>query len=222
MGETIRLKTEDGHELAAYRVAPAGKPRGALVVVQEIFGVNHHMRAVADGFAAAGYLCVAPAIFDRIERGVELGYGPDDIARGRELRGRIEWPATLADIAAAVPVAKAGGKVGVVGYCWGGSVAWRAATSVPGVAAAVCYYGGAIAPFRHEHAKCPVMMHFGTRDASIPMTDVAQIQEAQPKVEYHIYDAEHGFSCDERKSFDKAVHEQALARTLAFFATHLS
>jgi carboxymethylenebutenolidase len=222
---TETLTAADGHTLSAYVGVPAGARHG-LVVVQEIFGVNGHIRNVCDRFAAQGYAVVSPALFDRTERGVELGYQPPDIARGRELRGRVADADTLADIEAAaarlgqlVP----GGRRGIVGYCWGGSVAWAGATRMDAFAAASCWYGGAIVQTKDAAPHCPVQMHFGEQDASIPLADVEAIRAAQPGVAIHVYaGAQHGFGCDERASFSKPDADLAQARTLEFFAAHLN
>jgi len=218
MGETIRLTASDGHELAAYRANPSGAARGGLVIIQEIFGVNSHIRGVADGFAADGYVSIAPALFDRVERGVELGYNEDDRTRGRAIRADVAWDDALKDIAAAA-AALSGMKTGVVGYCWGGSLAWLAATRLSGLAASVGYYGGQINDFRNETAHCPVMLHFGTRDASIPMDAVAAIRAAQPDIPIHIYEgAEHGFNCEQRASYHADAATTARERTMEFLA----
>ena len=223
MGKTLTLTASDGHKLSAYRADPSGKPKGALVVIQEIFGVNAHMREVCDGFAADGYVAIAPALFDRVQPKVELGYTPKDIEAGRELRGKIEWDAVLKDVEAAIKTVASAGKVGVVGYCWGGSVAWRAATRLKGVTAAVGYYGGQIAPFKDETPRAAVMLHFGEKDASIPLSDVEAIKKAQPKLPIHVYaGAGHGFSCDHRGSFHSEAHKQARTRTMEFFDKHLA
>jgi carboxymethylenebutenolidase len=219
MGSTIKLTTSDGKTIGAYVAEPKGKPKGGLVVIQEIFGVNRHMRNVADAFAAAGYRAVAPALFDRVKPGVELGYGPEDMAHGREIRSKLGWDEIMADTKAAIEEAKKAGKVGVVGYCFGGTVAWLSATRL-GVPA-VGYYGGGIAGFASEQPKAPVMLHFGEKDAHIPMADVEKVRAAHPKVPIHVYPAGHGFSCDERDSFDKASDQAALKRTLAFFAEYV-
>src|ERR1700688_2500578 len=222
MGKTLTLTASDGHKLSAYRADPAGKPKGGLVVIQEIFGVNSHMREVCDGFAKGGYAALAPALFDRTQRGVELGYTPPDIEAGRNLRAKIAWDDVLKDVAAAIKAVADACKVGIVGYCWGGSVAWRAATQLSGLAAAVGYYGGQIAEFKDEKAKVPVMLHFCETDASISLADVEKIKPAQPKVPVHVYPgAGHGFSCDHRGSFHKASHELALKRTMEFFAKNV-
>ena len=220
MGSTISLTAADGHSLSAYRAEPAGKVKAGLVVIQEIFGVNQHMRRVADGFAAAGYLCIAPALFDRTQRDVELGYDKDAIEAGRAIRTKIAWDQAMLDVAAAQRAASAAGKVGSVGYCWGGSVSWLAATRL-GVAAAVCYYGGQIAAFAQEKPGCPVQMHFGEQDKGIPLSDVDKVRQVQPGVDINLYPADHGFNCDERSSYHAESARLARERTLAFFSRHL-
>ncbi len=225
MGDWITLTASDGHGLAAYRAAPDGPAKAGLVVVQEIFGVNAHIRDVADGFAAEGYLAIAPALFDRIEPGIELDYTPDDATRGRELRAEIATETVLLDVAAAVAAARegagAGSDVGVVGYCWGGSLAWLAACRLP-VEAAVGYYGAMVHQHRHETPRCPVMLHFGERDQGIPNEEVAEVRETHPKIPIHGYDAGHGFNCDRRSDFHPEAAALARERTLAFFAEHLA
>ena len=221
MSKAILLQASDGHELAAYVAEPEGAPRGGIVVIQEIFGINSHIRAVADGFAADGYKAIAPALFDRVERGVELGYDPGSVARGRELKGRMDWDGPLLDIRAAID-ALSGLKTGVVGYCWGGSLAWLAATRLDGVAAAVCYYGGQIKDFRNEPANCPVLMHFGSEDGGIPMDAVVAIRTAQPDIPIHVYEgAGHGFNCDQRASYDDGSAVAARQRTVDFLAKNV-
>ena len=221
MGQTITLAAKDGHKLQAYRADPAGKPSGAIVVVQEIFGVNHHMRRVTDDFAAQGYLAVSPALFDRVEKGIDLGYDPKSIEAGREIRAKVPLDGTLADLQAAIDYAKPFGKVGVVGYCWGGGLAFLSATRLDGVAAAVGYYGGLVAAHAQEKPRVPVMLHFGETDQSIPMSDVEKVKKARPDVTIYVYKAGHGFSCDERGSYDAASSKVALERTLKFFAENL-
>lgn len=220
--ETITLTAEDGHRLSAYRAAPDGAPRGGLVVIQEIFGVNSHIRKVTEGFAADGYVALAPALFDRVERGVELGYQPADIERGRELRGKVGWDTMVVDVKAAVEALRREGlRVGVVGYCMGGSLAWLAATRIPGVAAAVSYYGGAVADFAAERPRCPVLLHFGETDQSIPKEHWDRIRAHHPDIPMHIYPAGHGFNCDQRASYHEPSARQARERTMAFFRQHV-
>jgi carboxymethylenebutenolidase len=218
MGQTITLAAKDGHKLQAYRADPAGKPRGALVVLQEIFGVNRHMRRLADDFAREGYVAVTPALFDRVEKGIELGYDAKSVESGRDIRARVPLDGTLADLQAAIDYARQFGKVGVVGYCWGGGLAFLAATRLDGVAAAVGYYGGLVAANAQEKPRVPVLLHFGDSDQSIPMADVEKVKKARPEVTTYVYKAGHGFACDERGSYDAASTKTALERTLKFFA----
>ena len=220
MGSTIHLTAGDGHRLAAWRSGPDNATRG-LIVVQEIFGVNGHIRAVCERFAEHGFAVVAPALFDRVRPGTELGYTPEDIAEGRDLRGKVPDAGTLADIDAAAR-ALGGKALGIVGYCWGGTVAWWGATRSTHVRAASCWYGGGIAATRTETPHCPVQMHFGEQDGSIPISDVDAIRTAQPGVGIFVYPgAGHGFACDERGSYNAAAATLARQRTLAFFDTHL-
>jgi carboxymethylenebutenolidase len=221
MGENLTLTSEDGFKLAAYKATPSGTPRGAIVVIQEIFGVNHHIKQVADGFAADGYVAIAPALFDRVERGYDTGYGPQDIERGRAARGKLSTDDTLKDVRAAVKEASKSGKVGVVGYCYGGTVAWWAGTRLDGVAAAVGYYGGGIAAEADAKPRTAVMLHFGETDASIPKADYEKVIKAHPTVPIYIYPAGHGFVCDERGSFHAESAKIARVRTIDFFRKHV-
>ena len=221
MGEMTELAASDGVKIHAYRAAPAGQPRGGIVVLQEIFGVNHHIKAVADLYAAAGYLAIAPATFDRVQPGVELGYDAAGIAAGMGFVGKIDSAKTLLDIAAAIAAASSTGKVGIVGYCWGGTMAFASACHLAHVAASVGYYGGGIAGMKDDTPKAPLMLHFGEQDAHIPMSDIAKIKAAQPGVPVYTYASGHGFNCDERGSFDKASADLARERTLAFFGQHV-
>ena len=220
MGETLTVKASDGHAFTAYLARPAGKPRAGLVVIQEIFGVNSHIRSVTDGFAKDGYLAIAPALFDRVQANVEVGYDPASIAAGREFRAKVSWDDALKDIAAAATQVKSAGKVGCVGYCWGGSLAWLAATRLD-FAAAVGYYGGQVFDFRAETPRCPIILHFGERDHGIPMEKVEAVKKAHPGVPVHTYPAGHGFNCDQRADFDAAAASLARTRTLELFAKAL-
>ncbi|MFO1316913.1 MAG: dienelactone hydrolase family protein [Burkholderiales bacterium] len=221
MGHWIELSASDGFRLAAWRADPAGKPRGGLVVVQEIFGVNGHIRSVCDGYAADGYVAVAPAVFDRYEKGVDREYTEADIAAGRELRAKASADAALMDVAAARAVAATAGKVGVVGYCWGGLVAWLAAARVPGFACAIAYYGGGMPDAIGEQPRCPVLGHFGEKDAMIPVPGVHALAAAHPELTVHLYAAGHGFNCDQRGSYDAAAARTARERTLAFLQRYV-
>ena len=221
MGKMIELTASDGRPLAAYRADPAGKARGGIVVIQEIFGVNSHIKSVADGFARDGYVAIAPAMFDRVQQNVDLGYSPDDIAKGREIRGKVTTDMAMKDAQAAVKEAAKAGKVGIVGYCWGGFVAWMAANKVSGLACAVPYYGGGILDNTDLQPKVPVMGHFGDKDAHIPVDGVKKLAEKHPKEQIFIYEADHGFNCDQRGSYNAPAAKQARERTLAFFRKHV-
>ena len=221
MGSTLQLTAADGHGFDLYRAEPPGRPGGALVIAQEIFGVNGHIRAVCDGYAAEGYLTVAPALFDRVERGVELGYGGDDVVRGRELRAPIEIEHALADLEAAARAVASAGRIGIVGYCWGGTLAWAAATRSRTFAAAIGYYGGGVPGMADERPSCPVMLHFGEHDQSIPLDGVKKVQAAHPELPTHIYPAGHGFNCDQRAAHHPESARLARKRTLAFLAEHV-
>ena len=223
MGQMITLKAEDGRSFGAYRAAPAGKPKAGIVVIQEIFGVNSHIKKVTDGFAADGYVALAPAIFDRAERGFESGYTPEDIDRGRAIRGKIDINDMIKDIRATVAsLAAEGVKVCVVGYCLGGTLAWLAATRIDGVSCAVSYYGGGVAETASEKPRCPVLFHFGETDQSIPPDHHAKIRAAHPSIPMHIYPAGHGFNCDARGSYDAPSAALARTRTMEFLAKHLA
>jgi carboxymethylenebutenolidase len=219
MSETIMAA--DDHALDLYVARPPGQPRGGLVVIQEIFGVNHHIRAVTDDFSAQGYLTVAPALFDRVERGVEMDYSPASIERGREFAMQVRKDA-LKDVAAALDFVEAetGRPGAVVGYCFGGTLAWLAATRLE-LTAAVSYYGGMVAQYADETPHCPVLMHFGERDQHIPLEAVDQIRKAHPEAAIHTYPAGHGFNCTERADFDPPSAALARERTLAFLKHHL-
>jgi len=223
MGEKTQIRSQDGFALGAYTAAPAGAAKGAVVVIQEIFGVNAHIRSVVDGYAEAGYFAIAPQIFDRVERDIELGYEEADMGAGIEIAfQKLDRALALQDIQAAIEQASVHGKVGVVGYCFGGLLTWLSACELEGVSAASSYYGGGVAGEVDRTARCPVMMHFGELDAHIPMSDVDKVREAQPDVDVFVYAADHGFNCDHRGSYDQAAAEQALSRTLEHFERHLS
>lgn len=222
VGRQISLRAKDGHDLDAYEAVPAGKPRGGLVMLQEIFGVTGHIRGVCDGFAAQGYHTVAPALFDRARRGTELGYSKDDAVIGRDLRRRIPWDHVFSDVAAAQGRVGASGKVATLGYCWGGTVSWRSATQLDGIACAVCYYATQVSPYVAEKPRCPVLMHFGARDPIATIEHAEALRAAQgAQVEIHIYPASHGFNCDETENFNQTSAELALRRSLEFLDAQL-
>ncbi len=229
MGQWIDLSAADGQTIAAYVAEPAGRPKGAVVVLQEIFGVNPHIRAVADGYAAEGYLALAPSTFQRVKPGIELGYDEHDMRAGMAHKAAVEAlpaPGVMQDIQAAIDHAAqaSGGKVGIVGYCWGGLLAWRAACTLGGLAAAVPYYGGGMTTPKEiaRRPKVPVMAHLSDRDQWVPLDGVAALRQAHPEVEMHLYPAQHGFNCDQRGAWDQASARLARERTLAFFEQHLA
>jgi carboxymethylenebutenolidase len=223
MGEQRQLRAIDGFTFGAYEARPEGTAKGAILVVQEIFGVNNHIREVCDGYARDGYVALAPQIFDRVERDVELDYDDAGMTAGVGIaRGKLDIADTLKDLQASIEDLSRHGKVGVVGYCFGGLLTWLAACELDGVACASSYYGGGVVGEIERSARCPVIMHFGELDAHIPMTDVAQIDAALPDVTVYSYNADHGFNCDHRESFNAEAAAQAKERSLAFFAEHLS
>lgn len=228
-GQFINLTAADGARIPAYVAQPAASARGAIVVVQEIFGVNAHIRDVADGYAADGYLAVAPAIFQRVKSGVELGYSEADMNQGFAYMtavAALPAPGVMQDIQAAIDhAAKAsGGKVGIVGYCWGGLLAWRAACTLKGLAAAVTYYGGGMTAADEAARKpgVPVLAHFGDQDQWIARDTIEAFRKAQPGVQVQVYSAHHGFNCDQRGAYNEAAARLARERSLAFFADKLA
>lgn len=222
MGKMIDLTASDGFKLAGYRADPAGKPRAGIVLVQEIFGVNSHIKGVADGYAADGYAVIAPAFFDRVQRGVDLGYSQADMEAGRACTTKLAWDDVMKDAQAACDALKAHGKVGIVGYCWGGTVAWLSAAKVGGLACSVPYYGGGIAGMINEQPACPVLFHWGEKDHAIPLDSARKVEAAHPKQTSYVYDnAGHGFNCDQRGSYDAASAKLARERTLEFLRMHL-
>jgi carboxymethylenebutenolidase len=221
MGTMISLTARDGHKFSAYESKPAGKARGAIIVIQEIFGVNGHIKSVTDGFAADGYLTIAPALFDRAQRGYDTGYSPPEIQAGIALMQSLIWDNTLQDVEATLDHSRSAGKVGIVGYCWGGTVAWLAASRIAGVACAVPYYGGGLPDFIGETPKCPVMFNFGEQDQRPSLEQARQIAAAHPDAIAHYYAAGHGFNCDQRASYNAAASKVARERTLEFFGRYV-
>ncbi len=227
MGQFIDLTAKDGFTFPAYVAEPKGTPKGAVVVLQEIFGVNSHIRSVADGYAAEGYLAVAPSMFQRVKPGVELGYSDEDMGAGSALKSAAEAlpePGVLQDVQAAVEYAARAGKVGIVGYCWGGLLTWRAAAKVSGLSAAAPYYGGGMTTPEESalQPQVPVLAHFGDNDHWIPLDTVDAFKKAHPDVEVHVYASGHGFNCEQRGSYNAEAAKLAKERTLAFFAKHLA
>ncbi len=222
MGQNVTLTSANGFELDAYRADPDGAPKGAVVIIQEIFGVNSHIREVCDGYAADGYVAIAPALFDRVGKGMELGYDPESQETGKSTRGQLNWDDSLADTQAAAEAVRDAGKVAIIGYCFGGSIAWLAATRGD-FDAAVSYYGGNAADFADEKPKCPIICHIGTEDRGIGPEKVEKIKSARPEVPVYLYQgAGHGFNCDQRGSFHEEAAKTARQRTLDFLAEHIA
>jgi carboxymethylenebutenolidase len=226
MGQFKELKPADGQAIPAYVAEPKGQPKGGIVVIQEIFGVNSHIRSIADGYAQEGYLAVAPAIFHRVKPQVELGYTEDDMNAGMALKAATEalpTPGVMQDIQAAIKLASGAGKVGIVGFCYGGLLTWRAACELDGLSAAVPYYGGGVTTPDEiaRKPRCAVLAHFGDQDKWIPLESVEAFKKAHPEVEVHVYPANHGFNCDQRGSWNAEAAKLARERTLAFFAKHV-
>ncbi len=229
MGQFINLKSADGFGFSAYVAQPEGTPTAAIVVLQEIFGVNLHIQSVTDRFAAQGYLAIAPATFERVKTGVDLGYTDADMTTGFGFKTAVDalpGQGVMQDVQAAIDYAAktGGGKVGIIGFCWGGLLTWRAACTLEGLSAAAPYYGGGMTS-EDEIArtpKCPVMAHFGDQDHWIPLEGITAFAKAHPEVEVHVYAANHGFNCDQRGSFNEEAAKLARERTLAFFAAKLA
>ena len=222
MGKHFSLTAADQHQLGAYRADPKGTPKGGIVVIQEIFGVNNHIRNVCDRFADEGYVAVAPALFDRQTKDFQCGYTPPEIENARKFIAKPDWDAMMRDTDAAVKEIKSAGPLAVVGFCMGGSIAFLAATRLSGLACTVAYYGGAIVKFADEKPKCPVQMHFGAKDHGIPLTDVEIIKQKRPESEVYVYDdAGHGFHCDERGSYHQGSSAVAWGRTQEFLKRHM-
>jgi carboxymethylenebutenolidase len=223
VGKHFSLTAEDRFQLGAYRADPTGAVKGGIVVIQEIFGVNHHIRAVCDRLANEGYAAVAPALFDRQVKDFESGYTPDEIANARKFVANPDWSAMMRDTQAAIDALKGAGPVGIIGFCMGGTVAFLAACRLNGLSAAVAYYGGQIAKHADEKPKCPTMMHFGETDQAIPMSDVETIKQKRGSdSEIYVYPvAGHGFHCDERGSFHEPSAKTAWQRSMDFLNKHM-
>ena len=220
MGEFLELKAEDNHIFSAYISQPSEKPIAGIVILQEIFGVNKHIKEVTDLYASKGYLSIAPALFDRIENNIELEYDENGINKGRKLKELCDKNA-LKDIDAAISVVSSAGKVGVIGYCWGGSLSWRMACQSNNLSASVCYYGGDIPKLQNLEPKCGVLTHFGELDQGIPIESVEVFKSVKPEVITYTYPADHGFNCDHRKQYCQVSTKVALDRTLKFLRVNL-
>lgn len=228
MSEWVNLTAVDGHELKAYVARPEGTPVGAIVVIQEIFGVNPSIRSVADDYAREGFVAIAPAIFDRFERDLELGYGPEDMKKAFELYAKLDPDTQLKDVAAAFAfVAKEGKPVAVTGFCYGGLLTWVSAVrgAALGVtpACAIAYYPGGIGKFATENPTCPVLLHFGADDDHIGSDQVDAVRNAHPDVEIYLYEGVgHAFANWARPSYNEEAARIAGERTLKFLKTHIS
>jgi carboxymethylenebutenolidase len=222
MGKMIELTAADGHKFKAYRADPAGKPKGAVIVIMEIFGVNSHIKAVTDGYAADGYVAIAPAMFDRVHRDLDVGYTPPDIEIGRAAMQKMKLEEAVKDVAATLGEVKSAGKVGIVGYCWGGTCAWKSASSVDGLSCAIAYYGGGVPGLIGDKPKVPVMFHWGETDASIPLEKAKEVAAAHANQIHYFYPgAGHGFNCDQRPSYNADASKLARTRSLEFLAKHV-
>ena len=220
MAEFNTLMARDGHEFRAYLAPPPGEARGAVIVIQEIFGVNAHIRSVTDGYAAEGYLAIAPALFDRVRRGIELDYNDKTRQEGFGYVQQLQREEILKDLAACHAVVRHAGRVGSVGFCWGGGISYLAACELP-LAAAVCYYGASIVKYLDKKPRCPVLYHFAEHDESIPPEDIAKIKAMHPQGIYHTYPAKHAFNRDVGENYEPKSAALARQRTLDFFAEHL-
>ena len=221
MGNMIQLTAADGHKFSAYRSEPKGKPKGALVVIMEIFGVNSHIKRVTDEYAGDGYLAIAPAMFDRVQPGLDIGYTPPDIEIGRGIMQKMKLDDALKDVTAAMQNVASAGKTGIVGYCWGGTVAWKSACNLAGLACAAPYYGGGIPGLIKEQPKCPVMFHWGETDQSIPLDKAKEVAAAHKNQTHYFYPAGHGFNCEQRGSYNADSSKLARTRTLEFLAKYV-
>lgn len=221
MGKNITISSADGFEFGAYRADPTGQPKGGVLVIQEIFGVNQHIREVCDAYARHGYVAIAPALYDRIDTDVQLGYDFDSMSTGIEYKVGLRMPLVLDDLQATVDVLSESGKVAVVGYCFGGTLAWLAANELQGIACVSAYYGGEIVSYLDRRPRCPIILHFGEQDKHIPMSDVDEIRENHPSITIYIYPADHGFNCAHRAQYHEPSAQLSLERTLALLSKYL-
>ena len=221
MNHTITLAASDGFTLSAYLAQPSTPPRGGVVILPEIFGVNSHIRGVADQYAELGYLTIAPAMFDRARPGLDLGYTDQDVKTGQALMRELSWDDAVRDITAAAQHVASAGKVGLVGFCWGGTAAWVAASRGAGLACAVSYYGNAIPTVLEDRPRIPMLLHWGAKDHLIDVADIRRIEQAAPDVQSHLYDTGHGFNCEQRTLYHAPSAALAKERTLAFLRDHV-
>ena len=221
MNELLKITAKDNHQFAAYISQPSGKPKAGIVIIQEIFGVNAHIKEVTDLYASKGYLCIAPSLFDRIEKNVNLSYDDSGVTKGRNLKELCD-KYSLKDLEASISVVSSAGKVGVIGYCWGGSLSWRIGCEISNLSASVCYYGGDIPKLKDLKPNCNVLTHFGELDKGIPINEVKIFEKTRPEVLTYTYPADHGFNCDHRSQFNKKCASIALDRTLKFLEKNLN
>tara|TARA_B100000989_G_C19356066_1_gene391229 strand:- start:44 stop:709 length:666 start_codon:yes stop_codon:yes gene_type:complete len=221
MNEILEISAKDNHQFSAYISQPLEKPKAGIVIIQEIFGVNAHIKEVTDLYASKGYLCIAPSLFDRIEKNITLNYDEKGVSKGRNLKELCDKD-SLKDIEASISVVSSAGKVGVIGYCWGGSLSWRIGCESSNLSASVCYYGGEIPKLKYLRPKCNVLTHFGEIDKGIPIKDVKIFEKERPEVLSYTYPADHGFNCDHRSQFNKKCADIAHERTLKFLERNLT
>ena len=214
MGEIINATASDGHEFDIYLAQAKGSPRGGIVLIQEIFGVNNHIKNVAEKFSSNGYLVGAPSLFDRVQPEIQLSYSTEDIRRGRELKDNLGNEKPLIDIIATLNIVRSAGRVAVVGYCWGGTLAWLSACHVDGFNAAISYYGGGVGQLLSIEPRCPSIFHFGEQDHAIPVAEVNSLRQAHPECPIYLYPANHGFNCEQRDSFHSTSSAIAFERTI--------
>lgn len=219
-GNHMRMTAADGFESAIYVARPEGPARGGVVILPEIFGVNAHIRSVTDRYAAWGYLAVAPSVFDRVHRDLDLGYDDEAVRQGQALMHHIDWDQAVLDIEAAGAIASEAGAVGIVGFCWGGTAAWVTASRGQGFACAVSYYGNAIPTVLRPTPHIPMMLHWGEHDHLISRERMEEPGEADPGAEIHFYPTGHGFNCDARTLYHAPSAQLAQERTLAFLKRH--
>ena len=220
MNELLKINAKDNHQFSAYISQPSGKPKAGIVIIQEIFGVNTHIKEVTDLYASKGYLCIAPSLFDRIEKNVTLNYDEIGVSKGRNLKELCDKDA-LKDIEASISVVSSAGKVGVIGYCWGGSLSWKIGCEASNLSASVCYYGGDIPKLKDLKPNCNVLTHFGELDKGIPINEVEIFEKTKPEVLTYTYPADHGFNCDHRSQYNKVCADIARDRTLKFLEKNL-
>ncbi len=217
----IELKSSvDGFTFGAYHVEARGARRGGLVLIQEIFGLNDNIKKTCDGFAAEGFEVIAPSMYDRIEKGFVTGYDEAGMTRGRQASADTDMKLAMSDVKACVEFLSPRGLVFFTGYCYGGSITYIAACRVPGIAAGAGFYGRLIPDYLGEKPKCPLILHFGDNDPSIPLEAVRTIQAAKPEVRVYLYEAGHGFCSDRPTHFNAKACALARARTLDHFARH--